>query len=731
MDNGKSFLQYCILALSISLFSVFFYSCGNSETDAYQEIEISIPEEINQLWDFQVCEDGRMQIAAISNNSQKGFIWESCDAGKNWNKLYCYTDLINLKDCAQYDCPIYLTEDCGSVCMIVDNSMNENNTEETRCYYIASSEDVKEIQNVMPESKVSEMLYVGNDFSWDAAVICQGNILVSNQSGETYLINKNTNEISAIVMDSKNPLFGADMFMIDEDSAYLIGVGDVIEYDLKKKEIIQKNDKNLIKVKEIAVNSEKTTIMAANKKSFYIFNEKGLKKISEGKQTKLINNSDMSFVPSEVYGRKICVDREDNIYLAINQENDAPKVLCYKKDNRSSEKTKKTLKIYSLRDDEGVQKLADYYQKKNKDIKVEVIVGLQESDSKNLDDAIKKLNTSMLGGDGPDIVFLDGLNVDTYIKNNMLLRLDSEIEELNQKNNFTQMIQSFSQGKEVYAVPTRFGLPIVLSQYEELVGAKDGADFLKCVEKQKIAVDEYNFSNDVRFYYQVFLGNDVDNGTVKKDEICNFLQSIKMLYNAMPTHEMINLKYLTLPPQQTGGSINYLLGSDNLEVDYILNGDDLQILQLDNTEYGIASNEKGFCYMPRLIAGINAATKQKNESKAFVSYLLSEEGQAITGETMGLPVNKIYLKNMLSSLSYDQAEIGNDVTSKVLQLKSLSESEIDNFTNKVYSVNSQTNNNCIVMKIFMEYTEKYLNGELTEEETIKEISRRLELYSNE
>ena len=35
------------------------------------------------------------------------------------------------------------------------------------------------------------------------------------------------------------------------------------------------------------------------------------------------------------------------------------------------------------------------------------------------------------------------------------------------------------------------------------------------------------------------------------------------------------------------------------------------------------------------------------------------------------------------------------------------------------------------MNIFMEYTEKYLNGEINEKKAIREIVNRLELYTNE
>ena len=98
---------------------------------------------------------------------------------------------------------------------------------------------------------------------------------------------------------------------------------------------------------------------------------------------------------------------------------------------------------------------------------------------------------------------------------------------------------------------------------------------------------------------------------------------------------------------------------------------------------------------------------------------------------MGLPVNKKCLSEVLKSLQAEPSEIGNDSTSKVFQFSTLSEAEINNFIEQIQNVSQQTNNNYIVMSIFMEYTEKYLNGEISKKKAIREIVNRLELYTNE
>ena len=730
MNGIKVLKNYSILVCLVSMI-IIFCACGDKDNEEYSESEIILPAGMSNIWDFVIAEDGKMQAAMTEKNTNKGYLWESTDGGKTWSESYCYTDIMGIEDPEKVDCVISLSGRGDAICMVADNTLDDSNIAETECYYIENAESSKKITNTMPESKVSDSLYVGSGFSWDGLVIDQDRLLISNQSGETYFLDKNTNEIVATILDSKNPLFSSGMFMLDGDNLYLIGIKDVVQYDVISNEIVKKNDKTLELVKKTNINSDKPAIMTANKGKFYLFNENGVQKFSSGKKTNVVSKKDMSIIPTEVYGSKIYIDEKERLYLAINQENDSPRLLYYEKDNKEN-RAKDILSIYTLRKDEGVQKLADYYQKKNKNIQTKVIVGLKEDDNKKLDDAIKKLNTSILGGDGPDIIFLDGLNVNTYLKNNMLLQLDSKIGEIDSKDNFKHIIQSFSQEGEIHAVPVRFGVPIVLSKYRDIIDAKNGDAFLSGIQKHDIKVDEYTLPNDVRFYYQVFLENNIEIQQQKKSKVQNFIESIKLLYDITENHENARLSHLALPPQQTGESMNYLLDTSDLALDYILDGHDLQMLQqVNNVEYGISSNEKGICYMPRLIVGINANTKQKDLSKDFIAYILSEEGQKITGETMGLPVNKKCLSEVLKSLQAEPSEIGNDSTSKVFQFSTLSEAEINNFIEQIQNVSQQTNNNYIVMSIFMEYTEKYLNGEISKKKAIREIVNRLEVYTNE
>lgn len=722
----KNALLFCLLLLIIIL-----CSCDEKSQKIYKEAEITLPAGMDSIWDVCVTSEGNLKIAMTEEGSKKGYVFESDDSGKSWERLFCYTDAMGIEDCGAVDCFVRFSPHGDFISMVVDNGLHENNSEQTRCYYIDIYGKALEVQNKMPESNVSEEIYIGDGFSYDGAIADEENLIVSNQNGETYLVNKNTGEVTDSILGSDNPLFSPAAFMVERDNLYLIGTDDVVQYSIKDRKIVQENDKTLKKLKETYIQSDMLGTMSAKDGDFYFFNEDGIQKFSDGKKIQLIGDENMSVVPSEVYGRRICFDEKGSMYLAINNEKGLAKLMRYEETDTGKKEEKDILDIYTLEEDEGVQKIAEHYQKYNENVQVNVIVGI-EGESVKVDDAVKKLNTNMLGGDGPDIVFLDGLDVDNYVNNDMLMQLDGKVKEINDGDNIAKITNTYIKDGKVFAVSLRFGLPISLSRYDDILLEGNGTEYVNRIIAHDIIISEYVFADYVRFYYQLFIENEIERGDTTKSAVENHLNNIKKLYESNKSNEKVNLTHLSLPPQQTGGSIESLLENDDIQVDYILQDQQLQILQqLKGSSYNVVSTNKKIFYMPRLIVGINAATENEDVCRDFISYALSKEGQQISGENIGLSINKKTLKNMLEELKEEKMEIGNEITSRSLTLQELSEEEINEFMNIVESVNTQTNNNNIVMNIFMEYTEKYLNGEITKDKAASEIVDRLELYANE
>ena len=70
------------------------------------------------------------------------------------------------------------------------------------------------------------------------------------------------------------------------------------------------------------------------------------------------------------------------------------------------------LKAYSLEESDTLRKAINVYQGAHPEVYVEYEIGMGENDSVTREDALKKLNTQIMAGEGPDLMILDGMPVD-------------------------------------------------------------------------------------------------------------------------------------------------------------------------------------------------------------------------------------------------------------------------------------------------------------------------------
>ena len=100
---------------------------------------------------------------------------------------------------------------------------------------------------------------------------------------------------------------------------------------------------------------------------------------------------------------EIAIKNDKEIYVYFNGEEDNLVKYTY-----STEEVKidKTLTIYTLEDNDELKKMINTYQRKNPNIKLSYKVGIKEDSDITTSDAIKKLNTEIETGKGPDLIMI-------------------------------------------------------------------------------------------------------------------------------------------------------------------------------------------------------------------------------------------------------------------------------------------------------------------------------------
>ena len=84
--------------------------------------------------------------------------------------------------------------------------------------------------------------------------------------------------------------------------------------------------------------------------------------------------------------------------------------------------------------------------------------GVSGDDAVTTSDAIRTLNTEVMGGNGPDILLMDGLPVNSYVEKGLLADVSDTVNPLISDGKLFDKIAQTYKGDDgkIYAVPMTF-----------------------------------------------------------------------------------------------------------------------------------------------------------------------------------------------------------------------------------------------------------------------------------
>lgn len=92
------------------------------------------------------------------------------------------------------------------------------------------------------------------------------------------------------------------------------------------------------------------------------------------------------------------------------------KISSFSYDPNISTVPSQNLTAYSLTENDILRQAIIRYQGEHPDVYVKYKVGMDEEGAATREDAVKKLNTEIMAGKGPDFLLLDGLPADSYVE---------------------------------------------------------------------------------------------------------------------------------------------------------------------------------------------------------------------------------------------------------------------------------------------------------------------------
>lgn len=144
------------------------------------------------------------------------------------------------------------------------------------------------------------------------------------------------------------------------------------------------------------------------------------------------------------------------------------------------------LRIYSLYENDIVNQGVSLFRSKHPEIYVKYEIGLDQTGAATREDALKKLNTEIAGGEGPDLFVLDDMPVDSYISKGILKDLSAFQSSLpEEEKQLENMAVPWMREGAVYGLTAQFTLPLALGQKEDLSQITDLVSLADWAEKKR------------------------------------------------------------------------------------------------------------------------------------------------------------------------------------------------------------------------------------------------------
>lgn len=337
------------------------------------------------------------------------------------------------------------------------------------------------------------------------------------------------------------------------------------------------------------------------------------------------------------------------------------------------------LKVYSLRENDTLRQAISLFQSQNPGVYVEYEIGIGKDSSVTREDALKNLNTRIMAGEGPDVLILDELPMDSYIEKGLLADLSGVLDSLSGEDAlYTNIIDAFRSDTGIFAVPCEVQLPVLaaeekyVTQMKDLKGIADGLEMISKDKPEKGLLGIYSEKGIMRNFSMVCAPAwKMGDGSINEEALTEFYREIKRIYDAqmqgaseeeitmyeennayflqelgisvddseyLRSRGISGISYLSDSIGLIHGALSYFYSyMDATSLNKIKGYEDFKVISMT----GQSSN----VFLAETLVGISAVSGQKEQAEAFLKILLSKENQS--NLYYGFAVNKAAFEECL------------------------------------------------------------------------------------
>jgi ABC-type glycerol-3-phosphate transport system substrate-binding protein len=719
----------------------------------YLESEITLPEDISDLYDLKLLSDGTIGLLDMSG------LYLSNDNGKTFTlKDQTFAELFN----TGYVMNASLGSD-GSIFAL--NAVSaEGSTDVSWEYYLFAPDG--NMQKIAVKSDV-----VGDKTISCSTMLADGTILVALDKA-VYQLAADTGELTLKFKASGN------VTQLQEIGDYIYAFSEQSLSCFKTADGQEATDEML---KDLSDYLPKTYVEDASKTHSLVFTdgdntdtinlatEKGLyRHVKGGSVFEELIKGELSSLSDPSLSLFEMLQLKDGSFLIAYFKTGGISLKQYIYDGNAPAVPQNRLTVYSLEENEVIRQAIVDYGKKSLDTYIEYVVGMSGQDGVTKEDAIRNLNTSVLSNEGPDVIILDGLPVDSYIEKGILEDMSGIFEnQLKDQNFFENIKKVYEQDDKMFAVPARFSIPIVAGQKEIVDQIKDLDSFTAALKKLReknpegSLMDAYTPEGVLRKLYATNAPAWLEeNGAVKKEELVHFLSQAKEIYELEKSgvtevgvadfqRRLESLEQPFFANYKVGGDIllwvntffyqlqkNPMLicNTGSIYTDFSEISSVVDLLG-DHTVIGLDGQSKGV-FSPYTILGINAQSSIKDLAQDFTAAVLSVEFQK-NDNMKGYPINKAAFEEntkdptndgIVSSTGGGDPETGEMFT---LDIRWPNADQLAKLKKIIENLNTPSITDSNLKKAILELAPAALNGEKDVESVANEIINKMQIYLSE
>lgn len=705
----------------------------NSNTYYRTIIEANIGEDIVGI---SKSNEGGVYILTEEEKRYKN-LWK-VDSEGAWTEVCNLRDLFNVDE-NYYDISVSSDGELFVQCNVGTN-MDDSQafcSGKMEYFFVDTNGERKEVDLKLPDVKQTNRDggVHGNEINHGLKIKCIGKyVYLQDANDDIYRISKNESKVDCVF---ENDNFGeVDEFDVYEN-CMIVWSGETVCYqNLDSKDDGQAMSKNFTPFFKKAKKAFAPIFMEIDGNNIWTLSEDILcmfnteeKKVDYGE---IVGQRQGDFILDYVVS--------DGIAYALISNIDDDKVELYKyyigtKDEEICENTiSGKIRIWSAGRTAMFDEVVRCFRSKYPNVEVVIEDGLGDSDDSNITvtDAIKNLNTDILSGNGPDIIYMDGLNIKDFVRSNNLYDITDIIGELSASGEYyNNILETYKVDEKIFVVPSSVFLVQKVGTREDIEASENistFADYINNNQRKHDLISEDSAMYYVLGTYYRDIKNDIENGTISREKIYEYFEGSKKFFNALDYNDIhLDSIYFKIP-------IDYAMWYDG-SFDFVINSMGMISISGDNMAKEIEgvvqypAKDYAESYIVSDCIAISSNAQNLDIAKEYLKTALSEECQSGFGGANGFCVNKKAFEKCWNREYKGLIEAEDNVNEA--EITPVFDKRVEETNNSLEMVCKSISFDEILDSLVFDEMNKYLNGDVDIDSSVNQTMEKIKLYLEE